>query len=39
MQNTNQIELRNEKVIKKKDDKLYVKGTDYHNLFNGWIGK
>ena len=28
-----------EKVIRKKDDKLYVKWKGYNNSFNGWIYK
>ena len=28
-----------EKVIKKKDDKLYVKWKDYENSFNIWIDR
>ena len=35
----NQKELRIEKVIKRKGDKLYVKWKGYNNLFNSWIGK
>ena len=27
------------KVIKRKDDKLYVKCKDYDNSFNSWIDK
>ena len=33
-QKTNQQEFRIEKVIKKKDDKLYVKLKDYDSSFN-----
>ena len=36
---TNQKEFRVKKVIKRKDDKLYVKWKDYDNLFNTWIDK
>ena len=36
---TNQKESRVKKVIKRKDDKLYVKWKDYDNLFNSWIDK
>ena len=36
---TNRKEFRMEKVIKKKDDKLYVKWKGYNNSFNGWIYK
>ena len=35
----NQQEFRNEKVMKKKVDKLYVKWKGYHGLFNSWIDK
>ena len=38
-QKTNQEELRIEKVIKRKGDKLYVKWKGYDNLFNSWIDK
>ena len=34
-----QQEFRIEKVIKKKDDKLYVKWKGYDNSFNSWIDK
>ena len=36
---TNQQEFRVEKVIKRKDDKLYVKWKGYDNSFNSWIDK
>ena len=39
LQRTNQEEFRIEKVIKKKDDKLYVKWKGYDNSFNNWIDK
>ena len=39
LQKTNQTEFRVEKVIKGKDDKLYVKWKGYDNSFNSWIGK
>ena len=39
LQKTNQKELRIEKVLKKKGDKLYVKWKGYNNSFNSWIGK
>ena len=39
LQKTNQKELRIEKVIKKKGDKLYVKWKGYNNSFNSWIDK
>ena len=32
-------EFRIEKIIKRKDDKLYVKWKGYDNSFNSWIGK
>ena len=32
-------ELRIEKVIKRKGDKLYVKWKGYKDLFNSWIDK
>ena len=39
LQKTNQKELRIEKVIKRKEDKVYVKWKGYNNLFNSWIDK
>ena len=39
LQKTNQKEFRIEKVIKKKENKLYVKGKGYDNSFNCWIDK
>ena len=39
LQKTNQQELRIEKVIKKKGDKLYVKWKGYDSSFNSWIDK
>ena len=39
LQKTNQRELRVEKVIKKKGDKLYVKWKGYNSYFNSWIHK
>ena len=39
LQKTNQQELRIEKVIKKKGDKLYVKWKGYNSSFNSWIDK
>ena len=39
LQKTNQQEFRIEKVIKKKDDKLYVKSKGYDSSFNNWIDK
>ena len=35
----NQKELRIEKVIKRKGNKLYVKWKGYNNSFNSWIDK
>ena len=39
LQKTKKKEFRIEKVIKKKDDKLYVKWKGYNHLFNSWIDK
>ena len=39
LQKTNQQELRIEKVIKRKGDKLYVKWKGYDSSFNSWIDK
>ena len=39
LQKTNQKELRIEKVIKRKSDKLYIKWKGYDNSFNSWINK
>ena len=39
LQKIDQQEFRIEKVIKKKDDKLYVKWKGYDNSFNSWIDK
>ena len=39
LQKTNKKEFRIEKLIKKKDDKLYVKWKEYNNSFNSWIDK
>ena len=39
LQKTNQKKIRTEKVIKRKDDKLYVKWKGYNSSFNSWIGK
>ena len=38
-QKTNQEEFIIEKVIKRKDNKLYVKWKGYNNSFNSWIDK
>ena len=37
LQKTNQQELKIEKVINRKGDKLYVKWKGYYSLFNSWI--
>ena len=39
LQKTNQNKFRIEKVIRRKDDKLYVKWKGYDNRFNSWIDK
>ena len=39
LQKTNQKKFRIEKILKKKDDKLYVKWKGYDNSFNSWINK
>ena len=39
LQKVNQKEFRIEKVVKKKEDKLYVKWEGYNNSFNSWIDK
>ena len=39
LQKTNQNEFRNEKVIMRKGDKLYVKWKGYNNSFNSWRDK
>ena len=39
LQKTNQKEFRVEKLIKRKDDKLYVKWKGYDSSFNSWIDK
>ena len=39
LQKTIQKEFRVEKVIKRKSDKLYVKGKGYNSSFNSWIDK
>ena len=39
MQKANQKEFIIEKLIKRKDDKLYVKWKGYNNSFNSWIDK
>ena len=35
----NPKEFRVEKAIKRKWNKLYVKGKDYYSFFNNWINK
>ena len=37
LQKTSQKKIRIEKVLKRKDDKLYVKWKGYGNSFNSWI--
>ena len=39
LQKTSQKEFRTQKVLKKKDDKLYVKWKGYDDSFNSWINK
>ena len=39
LQKTNQKELRIEKVLKRKGDKLYANWKRYNDSFNGWINK
>ena len=39
LQKTNQKKIRNEKVIKRKRNKLYVKWKGYNNSFNSWVDK
>ena len=39
LQKTHQKEFKNQKVIKKKGDKLYVKWKGYDNCFNSCINK
>ena len=39
LQKTSQKEFRIEKVLKRKDDELYVKRKGYDNRFNSWINK
>ena len=39
LEKTNQQEFRIEKVLERKDDKLYVKQKGYDNRFNSWIDK
>ena len=39
LQKTNQKEFRIEKILKRKDDILYVKWKGFDNSFNSWINK
>ena len=39
LQKPNQNEFRIEKVIKRKDDKLYAKWKGYNNSFSSWTDK
>ena len=39
LQKTNQKDFKVEKVIKRKDDKLYVKSKDYNSTFKRCIDK
>ena len=39
LEKTNQIELRTEKVIKRKGNKLHIKWKSYDSSFNSWIDK
>ena len=39
IEKTNKKQFRVEKVIKRKGDKLYVKGKGYNSSFNSWIDK
>ena len=39
LQETNQKEFKVKKVVKRKEDKLYVKWKGYNSSFNSWIGK
>ena len=39
LQKTNQKEFRIEKVLRKKDDKLYVQWKGYDNSLTSWINK
>ena len=39
LERTNQQKFRTEKVIRRKDDNLYVKWKGYDNSFNSWIDK
>ena len=39
LQKTNQKRFRIEKVIKRKDDKIYIKWKRYNNSFNSCVDK
>ena len=39
LQKTNQEEFRNEKLVKRKGNKVYAKWKGYNNSFNSWIDK
>ena len=39
LEKTNQKSFRNEKLIKKEDNNLYIKWKGYNDLFNSWIVK
>ena len=39
LQNTSQKEFKIEKVLKRKDGKLYIKWKGYVNSFGNWIDK
>ena len=39
LQKTDQKEFRIEKVLKEKNDELYVQWKGYNNSFNSWINK
>ena len=39
LQKTNQKDFRVEQVIKREDDKLYIKWKESDNSFNNWIHK
>ena len=39
LQKTSQEKIRIEKVLKRKDDQLYVKWKGYDNCFKRWIDK
>ena len=39
LQKTSQEKFRIETVLKRKDDKLYVRWKEYNNSFNSWINE